>query len=148
MLKYLVLLGGTVQLIGIAYYIKETVRGNIQPNKASWLLWAIAPMITTLAALSKGVTWAVIPTFLAGLGPLLVFIASFVNHKAYWKLGKFDYLCALFSILALMLWGITSDPHIAILFAILSDTFAGIPIVVKSALPGNGKNYPLLFRLI
>ncbi|MDP2586286.1 MAG: hypothetical protein Q8P32_00735 [Candidatus Komeilibacteria bacterium] len=132
MLKYLVLVGAVVQLIGISYYIKETLRGHTKPNKVTWLLWTIAPMIGTLAALSNGVTWAVIPTFIAGFGPLLVFIASFINRNAYWKLEKFDYLCGLFSVLALVLWAITKEPLVAIMLAIVSDGFAAIPTLIKS----------------
>lgn len=65
-------------------------------------------------------------------GPLLVFIASFVNKKSYWKLEKFDYLCGFCSVLALVLWGITKEPVIAIIFAIASDGFAAIPTLVKA----------------
>lgn len=73
-----------------------------------------------------------LPVFMAGFGPLLVLIASFVNKKSYWKLEKFDYLCGAFSILALILWGITKEPVIAIIFSIMSDGFAGIPTLIKS----------------
>jgi hypothetical protein len=41
-------------------------------------------------------------------------------------------LCGLFSLIALILWAITKQPYIAIVFAILSDGFAAIPTLVKS----------------
>ena len=69
---------------------------------------------------------------MAGFGPLLVLLASFINKKAYWKLEKFDYVCGLCSILALALWGITKQPVVAIIFSILSDGFAAIPTLIKS----------------
>lgn len=131
-LQYLVFIGVTAQFIGIASYIKETVKGNTKPNRITWLLWSIAPLIATFAALSNGVRLSVLPVFMAGFGPLLVFISSFVNKKSYWKLEKFDYLCGLFSILALVLWAITKEPIVAIIFAILSDGFASVPTLVKS----------------
>ena len=133
MLKYLVILGAVVQLVGIWSYIKGTLKGDTKPNRVTWLMWSVAPLIATFAALSTGVTWAVLPVFMSGFGPLLVFISSFVNKKAYWKLEKFDYLCGLFSLLALILWAITKQPVIAIIFAIISDLCAGIPTIIKSA---------------
>lgn len=131
-LPYLVFLGAAVQLVGIWSYIKDTVRGDAKPNRVSWLLWSIAPLIGTAAAISDGVTWEVLPVFMSGFGPLLVFIASFVNKNSYWKLEKFDYWCGALSLLALVLWWVTKIPEVAILFAILSDGLAAVPTLIKS----------------
>lgn len=132
MLKYLVLVGAAIQLVGIYAYIKDTLYGNTKPNRVTWLMWSVAPLIATFAALSSGVRLAVLPVFMSGFGPLLVFGASFTNRNAYWKLEKFDYFCGVASLLALILWGITREPIVAILFAILSDGFAAIPTLIKS----------------
>ena len=132
MLQYLVLIGAGVQLIGIAAYIKDMVRGGAKPNRVSWLMWTIAPMIATAAALTKGVTWAVLPVFMSGFGPLIVLVASFFSKDAYWKLETFDYLCGACSLLALILWAITQEPLVAIAFAILSDGFAAVPTILKA----------------
>lgn len=131
-LQYLVFVGAAVQLVGIFSYIKETLRGSTKPNKVTWLMWSVAPIIATFAAISGGVGLAVLPVFMAGFGPLLVFIASFVNKNSYWKLETFDYLCGFCSVLALVFWGITKEPVIAIIFAIASDGFAAIPTLVKA----------------
>ena len=95
-------------------------------------MWAVAPLIATFAALSKGVTWAVLPVFMAGFGPICVLTASFFTKRSYWKLTLFDYLCGFFSALALILWAITKDANIAIIFAILSDCSAAIPTIKKA----------------
>lgn len=132
MLKYLVFIGALAQLIGIYSYGREVVRGNAKPNRVTWLMWSIAPLIATAAGLVSGVDWAVIPVFMSGFGPLIIFFLSFSNKKSYWKLEKFDYLCGFFSLLALVLWGITKQPAIAIIFAIVSDFIAAVPTLVKS----------------
>ena len=132
MLQYVVVLGSLIQLIGCFSYIKGIVKGTTKPNRVTWLLWSIAPIIASLAALSKGVTIAVLPTFVAGFGPLLVFLASFITPNSYWKLGKNDYICGIFSVLALILWIVTSEANIAIIFAILSDFTAALPTFIKA----------------
>ncbi len=131
-LPYLVFVGAVIQLIGIYPYIKETVRGDTKPNRMSWLMWSLAPLIATAAALTNGVGWAVLPVFMSGFAPLLVFIASFINKNSYWKLERFDYICGACSLLALVLWGITKEPVVAIVFAIASDGFAAVPTLIKS----------------
>ncbi len=132
MLQYLVILGALVSLAGCLSYAYETIKGRTKPNRVSWLLWGIAPLIATAAGLASGVTWAALPVFMSGFGPLLIFFSSFSNTSSYWKLEKFDYLCGLFSFLALILWLITKDANIAITFAILSDAAAAIPTLKKA----------------
>ena len=132
MTTYIVIFGALIQLVGSIHYLKETIAGRTKPNRVTWLMWSLAPMIGTAAAVSDGVTLATLPVFMAGFGPFLVFVASFVNKKSYWKLKSFDYWCGLFSVLALLLWYITKNPNIAIIFAILSDGAAAIPTLFKS----------------
>ncbi|MDD3284346.1 MAG: hypothetical protein PHZ07_02010 [Patescibacteria group bacterium] len=131
-LKYLVFVGVIVQLIGVSFYINNTLKGTTKPNRVTWLLWSIAPLIATFAAFSDGVRLSVVPVFMSGFAPLLVFLASFVNKNSYWKLEKFDYVCGFFSVVALLLWWITKNPVVAIIFAIISDFFAAIPTLIKS----------------
>jgi hypothetical protein len=131
-IEYIVFLGAALSIVGSGKYIIDTIKGRTKPNRVTWLIWAMSPIIGTIAAVSDGVSWAILPTFMAGFGPLLVFIASFFNKKSYWKLGRGDYLCGAMAIAALVLWSMTKDPNIAILFSILADLFAAIPTLVKS----------------
>lgn len=131
MVEYLLAAGVIVQVVGKADYIKETLKGNTKPNRVTWLLWSVATLIATFAAFSDGVRWSVLPVFMAGFTPLLVFFSSFVNPKAYWKLERFDYLCGIFSVLALLFWWATNNPNVAIVFAVISDIFASVPTLIK-----------------
>ncbi|MDP3093635.1 MAG: hypothetical protein Q8N16_02620 [bacterium] len=132
MFQYLVFVGAAATLFGALAYIKGTLAGRTKPNRITWLMWAVAPLIAFAAGLSDGVGWAILPVFTAGFFPLIIFLVSFVNPNAYWKLQIFDYICGLFSILALVLWAITKNPNIAIVFAIVSDAFAGMPTLIKA----------------
>ncbi|MFA5247548.1 MAG: hypothetical protein WC408_06710 [Candidatus Micrarchaeia archaeon] len=132
MLEYLVIVGALVNLLGASAYILETLKGNTKPNRITWLMWSTAPLIASFAAFSDGVTWAALPVFMAGFCPLLILISSFANKKAYWKLETFDYICGFFSLLALVLWALTNQPNVAIVFAIISDAFAAIPTLRKA----------------
>jgi uncharacterized membrane protein HdeD (DUF308 family) len=95
-------------------------------------MWSIAPFIATAAALSNHVGWAVLPVFMSGFSPFLVFTASFFNKKAYWKLSSFDYICGILSGLAIALWFVTNNPNLAITFAIMSDALAATPTLIKA----------------
>lgn len=131
-LGYLVFVGATVHILGSFAYLRDTLRGTTKPNRVTFLIWGIAPLIGVAAALTDGVGWAILPVFMAGFFPLVIFFASFVNPNAYWKLGRFDYICGFFSVLALVLWAVTLQPLIAIIFAIISDGFATFPTLIKA----------------
>jgi hypothetical protein len=128
----LVLIGSLVNVLGTLSYVRDTLHGHNKPNRMSFLIWSIAPLIGAVASFAQGVTWAAFPVFFTAFCPFMVFAATFVNPKAYWKLGVFDYSCGAFSILALVLWYLTSIPNIAIIFAILSDALAGLPTLIKA----------------
>ena len=132
MITFFVVAGAILPLIGISFYMKEMLTGKVKPNKMTWLVWSVAPLIATFAALSSGVTLAVVPVFMAGFGPLIVLILSFFRKEAYWKIKKLDYGCGALSALALMLWYMTKDPVIAIVFSIACDMLAFIPTLIKS----------------
>lgn len=127
-----VIIGAIFSIFGTATYLIDTFKGKAKPNKVSWALWALAPMIAFGAEISQGVDLQSLMTFMVGFGPLLVFIASFVNKKAYWKLHKLDLVCGGLSILGLFLWMITQVGNIAIFFSILADGLASVPTITKS----------------
>ena len=135
-MHFIVILGALVSLSFTSSYLVASLRGQVKPNKVTWLIWGIAPLISTAASLSAGVSWANLPVFMAGFGPLLVFIVSCFNKASYWKIGSFDYLCGFISLLTLIVWYWTKNPNIAVILAILSDALAALPTLVK------GWNFP------
>jgi hypothetical protein len=131
-----VILGSLINLSGTSIYIWHTVKGQTRPNRVSWFMWALAPMIAFAAELDKGVGIIALTTFTVGFAPLLVFISSFVNPRAVWKITRFDVACGILSLAGLGFWFITRDSNLGIFFAILADLFAAIPTIIKSY------NYP------
>lgn len=126
-----VILGAVIYLFGVLKYLVETIQGKIQPNKVTFLLWALAPLIAFAAELKQGVGIQSLTTFMVGFSPLVIFIASFVNKKAKWKLGVFDFICGALSLIGLLLWYITLSGNVAIFFAITADALAALPTIRK-----------------
>lgn len=127
-----VILGALINLAGTFGYARDTIRGTTRPNRVSWAMWTLAPLIAFAAEIKKGVGLIALMTFMAGFGPLIIFLSSFVNKKSVWKLTTFDFVCGFLSLLGLSLWIITREGNIAILFAIMADAFAALPTITKS----------------
>lgn len=120
-----------LNLVGTVHYIAGVLAGRIQPNRASWLLWGIAPAVVLAAELQQGVGLRAMMTFAVALGPFLVLIASFRTSAAYWRLRSLDRICAGLSAAALALWAVSDSADVAIVFSILSDALAAVPTVRK-----------------
>ncbi len=130
--EYFAIVGAVIASMGGFYYLYQTIIGKTQPNRITWLLWWLLPMITFVAQRVQGVevlSWA---TFAAGFTPLLVVIASFFNKKAYWKTTSLDYVLMGAALLGIMLWFLTKEPNVAILTIIIADFFASLPTIIKS----------------
>ena len=127
-----VIVGTLIGALGSVAYVANTVRGRIKPNRVTFLLWSVAPLIAFFAQISQGVGLEALMTFSAGFLPLTVFIATFVNKQSVWKLTRFDVACGILSLLGLALWMITKTGNVAIFFCIVADGLAAIPTVVKA----------------
>jgi len=130
--EHFVLLGALLVSLGGVSYLVDTLQGRNQPNKVTWLLWGVAPLVAFAAQVSKGVGIEAVTTFAVGAMPVAIFLASFVNVRAQWRIGAFDIVCGVLSVVGLLLWLVTSEGNVAIVFAILADVLAGIPTVIKA----------------
>lgn len=127
-----VIIGTLIGAVGSVAYLIDTLKGKVKPNRVSFLLWSIAPLIAFFAQINQGVGLEALMTFSTGFLPLTVFIASFVNVQAQWKLTRFDLLCGILSLLGLVLWMITKVGNVAIIFSIVADGLAAVPTLVKA----------------
>ena len=132
MFEFLVLIAALFTLVAAIAYIRSMFKGQTKPNRVTWLMWTVAPFTAAFASFSSGATWAVVPVFMSGLSPFLILLASLLNRRAYWKLSAFDYGCGVLSALALVLWCVTENPNVAIVFAIFSDALAATPTLRKA----------------
>ena len=62
----------------------------------------------------------------------MVFIVSILKRNGYWKLNTFDITCGIISLSSLVIYVMTRNLEISILFAIISDSLAYIPTIKKT----------------
>ncbi|WP_243318944.1 hypothetical protein [Geothrix paludis] len=135
------IIGAIIGSLGGFYYLYETIAGKAQPNRITWLLWGVFPMVIFVAQRAQGVkslSWA---SFAAGFTPLLIVAVSFFNKKAYWRSEPRDYYLMAAAIIGIVLWAMTDNPNLAILFSLLADMLAGIPTLIKSYLHPHSESW-------
>jgi hypothetical protein len=129
---HFVYLGAVIGAVGQAFYVVDTVRGRTQPNRVTWLMWAAAPLLAFAVEINDGVGLQALMTFMVGFGPLVVFVASFVNKRSVWELGPFDYACGGLAAAGIVGWLATRQGLVALTASLVADAVAGIPTFVKS----------------
>lgn len=129
--SYFIIVSPILSSIGMFLYIRDMTHGTTKPNRVSFFLWALAPIVGALISFSEGAGLSAIPVLLAGLGPVLILAASFIVKQGYWKLGLLDYICGALALATFVIWLVAKDPILALSFAIATDLLAYIPTMVK-----------------
>jgi hypothetical protein len=127
-----VLLGLALSLTGSLSYCRAMFQGRAQPNRVSWMLWALAPLVAFAAEVSGGVGLPSVLTLSVGVGPLLVFLCSFAVHTGRWQIGAVDIACGALSLGAIALWAVSGRGTTAIALSIVADALASIPTIRKA----------------
>ena len=52
---HFVFLGAAIGTVGQALYVVDTIRGRTQPNRVTWLLWAVNPLLAFAVEIDDGV---------------------------------------------------------------------------------------------
>lgn len=128
----IVYIGVLLQLTGQISYIASVFRGHAKPNLVSWFIWMLAPLIGFFFLIKAGAGFSALPIFMAGFGPFLVILFSILIKNGYWKVNSFDLYCGALALLALICYVFTHNLGVSILFAVLSDSLAAVPTIVKS----------------
>ncbi len=130
--EFYAIVGGGIGSLGGFVYLFHTAAGKTKPNRVTWLLWGLFPMIIFVAQRAQGVeglSWA---TFAAGFTPLLIVVTSFLNAKAYWKTEPNDYYLMAAAMIGIVLWAVTKNANLAIVFSLGADVLASLPTLVKA----------------
>ena len=129
----LVIVSALLLLWGGYACLRDTLAGRTKPNRVTWFLWALAPLVSFGAAFSADAdNWASVRVLVGGVVPAVIFLGSFVNKNSYWRLTRFDWLCGGLSLTALLFWQFVNSPLIAVLLATAANAFASIPTFIKA----------------
>ncbi|MBL8121410.1 hypothetical protein JNM87_01535 [Candidatus Saccharibacteria bacterium] len=122
-----------INILGTVTYLVDMFRGKARPNRVTWGVLSVAPMIAFASMLSKDVSLGQsITTFSFGFAPFMIFVTTFLVKHPAWKIKRFDLMCGALSLLGLLLWWLTGEGNIAIVFSIAADFLGFLPTLTKS----------------
>lgn len=127
-----VYLAMVLSLVGVAGYIRDTLRGVTTPNRVTWGLWALEGVLAFAVEITQHVGLAAGMTLMLGFGPVLVVVASFRGHHGVWRLSTFDAFCGVLSLAGIAFWALVHEPTVALVSFVVADQVAALPTVRKS----------------
>lgn len=138
-----------VRLFSGGQYAWSVVRGRARPNVVTWFLWGLTPMIAAAAQLDDGPGPEVAVTFVLGLGPLVVAAVALGTDRSAFRPTRFTALCGTAALVGVVLWQLTENAEVAIVFCIVADLLATLPTLRKAyADPGSEYAPPYLLSVL
>jgi hypothetical protein len=121
-----------IRVIGGFDYFRSVLTGRSKPNPITWFIWGLTPMVAFAAQIHENVGIQAWVTFALGATPLMICVAALYKNRSRSHFTTFNVGCGLIAIVGVVLWQLTNEPLLAILFSILADIFGSIPTLVKS----------------
>jgi hypothetical protein len=102
-------------------------------------------MVAFVAQLKGGAGPEAVVTFVLGATPLVVCALAAAKGRAESGSKGLTIGCAAITIFGIVLWQLTANPVLAVLFCIVADLFASVPTLVKAYLdPSSEYPFPYL----
>lgn len=117
-------------IVGNVPYIRDVLRGKVQPHAYTWLVWTLVSGITFLGQIAKGAGIGALPTAASEVFTLAIFLLSL---RYGFKNPSFsDKVFLAVALVGLVPWFFTSDPTWSIVIVVGIDLVAFIPTLRKT----------------
>lgn len=131
-------------IIGNVPYLRDVIKGKVQPHPYTWLVWSIVSLITFFGQVVKGAGIGAIPTGVAELFTIIIFLFSL--RYGFKNIVRRDTYFLLAALLGLIPWMLTKDPTISVVIVVSIDLIAFIPTLRKTYFHPSTET-PLLYSM-
>lgn len=134
MKETLAVIAAILAVVGNISYLKDVLRGRVNPHPYTWFIWSIVSLVTFFGQYEKGAGIGALPTGVSESFTIIIFLFS-LKHlfgKQEWHFRKVDHYFFAASLLGLIPWYLTKDPTISVVVVVMIDVIAFIPTLEKT----------------
>lgn len=117
-------------VVGNVPYIRDMVRGRVQPHAYTWLVWTLVTGITFFGQMAKGAGIGALPTAVSELFTVAIFLLSL--KYGFRNPSRTDKAFLAVALLGLVPWVLTDDPTLSVVIAVGIDLVAFVPTLRKT----------------
>ncbi len=125
------ILSGVLTIVGYLPYIRDTLRRQTRPHRASWLIWSVLGSLSFASQVYEGATASLWFAFVQVAGTILVFVLSiWLGAGRY--LSRKNRLIFLAALIGLMAWYMTESAVYTLAITISISLLGGSVTVLKA----------------
>jgi len=111
-------------------YLRSIVRGETHPHLFSWLIWFVTGAVASYAQIAGGAGIGALPPVISLIYFLVVI--ALCPRFGYLKHSRFDWICLVFSLLAVPLWIVSKSPLLSVILVTAIDGIGFLPTIRKT----------------
>jgi hypothetical protein len=115
---------------GYVPYLRATLRGETRPNRATWLIFAVAAGIAVVSSWAAGARVTLGVPLIYAVCCTVVFLIALRRGEGGWS--RLDRACLAGAVVGVGLWVVTGQPLLAIIACCIIDAAGAVPTVVKA----------------
>ncbi|OGG53153.1 hypothetical protein A3H16_00010 [Candidatus Kaiserbacteria bacterium RIFCSPLOWO2_12_FULL_53_8] len=119
-------------LVGYGLYFRSIFRGITKPHPFSWLIFVVLDGTVFVAQVVSGGGPGAWVTGVSALMNALIFLLALTRGEK--RIAKVDWVCLACAFFGIVLWWITDQPLLGVVFAAAADAIAKVPTLRKSYL--------------
>jgi hypothetical protein len=127
---FFAVIASAIAIISYIPYIRDIRAKKTRPHIFSWFVWTLMTAIYFFAQLSGGEGVGVLASGFTTVISIYIILASL--RQAEKSIKPLDWVCFVISLLALLMWLITSTPVYSVALISFSDLMAFVPTFRKS----------------
>ncbi|OGI63325.1 hypothetical protein A2818_01265 [Candidatus Nomurabacteria bacterium RIFCSPHIGHO2_01_FULL_40_12] len=128
--EIIAVIAAVFSIVGNVPYLLDIIKKKIQPHPYTWLVWTIVSGITFFGQLVKGAGIGALPTGIAEIFTIIIFLFSL--QYGFKNIKKIDTYFLIFALLGIIPWMLTKDPTFSIIIVVSIDLIAFIPTLRKT----------------
>ena len=128
--EVIVIIASIFAFIGNIPYVLDVLKKRTQPHPYTWFVWTLVSAIVFFGQVSKGAGIGAIPTFVAEIFTVFIFLLSL--KYGFKNISKTDTVFLIIALLGIIPWIITKDPTISVVIAVSIDLIAFVPTLRKA----------------
>lgn len=123
-------IAGIVTFIAFIPYVIATLRKQIRPNRATWIIWTLVGFTFVVAYRDLGAT----DSLWVAIGNLCAFFFVMALAIPYGEGGwtRLDRVCLISAVVGFGIWWLMESPLLAMLVSIGVDFLGAIPTLIKT----------------
>ncbi len=127
-------IASVLALIGNISYLRDIIKGKIEPHPYTWFIWSIVSMTTFFGGLVKGAGIGALPTGVAEAFTVIIFLFSlkYFFQGRVKHIRKIDTYFFIIALLGLVPWILTRDPTLSVIVVVGIDLVAFLPTLRKT----------------